>query len=58
MDKKSTLQASHEARRPISWYRSIELGKLNNFCSTRFKKNIDELTVIEQDTKSHVQVSH
>ena len=30
---KSNRQARHWARGPISWYRSKELDKLNNFCS-------------------------
>ena len=30
----SILQASHKNHRPISRYHSMELNKLNNFCST------------------------
>ena len=33
IDKISNLQVCLEACGPISWYRSIELDKLNNFCS-------------------------
>ena len=38
MDRNSTLQASLEARGPIFCNQSIELYKLNNFCSICVKK--------------------
>ena len=58
LDIKSNRQARHGARGPISWYRSKELDKLNNFCSislykifTRKKllvsKNFDNLWILQ-----------
>ena len=43
---KSTLQASHEACGLVSWYRSLGLDKLNNFCSVYLNKIFTRKTLL------------
>ena len=59
--KKSTLQASHWYRGPNSWYRSIELDKLNIFCSICLYKIFTRKKLLIStflDIKSTRQASH
>ena len=61
IDKISTLQVSLEARGHISWYRSIELDKLNNFCCICLYKIFTRKKLLIStflDIKSTCQASH
>ena len=46
VDTKSNVQVSHKAHGPFSWYYSIELIKLNNFCSKNLKDKKDITKIV------------
>ena len=49
------------SRRPVSWYRSIDLNKLNNICSTCLYKIFTSEKLLKSnniDKKSTLQASH
>ena len=60
IDTKLTLQASHDCRGPVSWYRSIEHEKLNNFflhdLTKNFQWKVTEIVLHRQ--KSSLQASY
>ena len=59
--KKSTLQACHEIRGPISWYQSIGFDKVSNFCSTcQYKIFTSKKLLLSTyiDKKSTLHASH
>ena len=61
IDTKLTLQASQKSHGPVSWYDSIDLDKLNNFCSRCLYKIFTRKKFLPSkniDRKSTLQASH